>query len=210
MTTAAVFGSTGAVGSHILSTLLASNTITTVQTVSRRLPKVQSTKLSAQEEADTSKWTSMLSALQPPPTAVFNAIGTTRAAAGGLANQWKIDHDLCVDNAKAAKAAGASIYVFISSGGTRGFLSKHVPYSQMKIGVEETMRELEFETAIVLRPGMILGERETPKAPFLENFIGSFHKISPKFQDMIGWCDFAAAAAASPSLPAFPFPECCS
>ncbi len=128
MTTAAVFGCTGAVGSQILATLLAIDAFSSVKTVSRRLPNAQSPKLQALEEGDISKWGGMISSLSPKPSVVFNAVGTTKATAGGIQNQWKIDHDLCIENAKAAKEAGVKTYVFISSGGTRGFLSIYVPY----------------------------------------------------------------------------------
>ena len=47
----------------------------------------------------------MIFNLSPKPSAVFNAVGTTRATAGGIQNQWKVDHDLCIENAKAAKEA---------------------------------------------------------------------------------------------------------
>jgi uncharacterized protein YbjT (DUF2867 family) len=186
MTTAAVLGSTGAVGSHILTTLLNSDAVTSVKTISRRLPTTQSPKLEALQEPDTSKWRDLFATLNPKPDIAFNAVGTTRAAAGGIQDQWRIDHDLCVENAQAAKEAGVKTYVFISSAGTRGFLSRHVPYSQMKIGVEDAIKGLGFPNAVVLRPGIILGERVTPKAPFLEWAIGSLHRISPSLQDCIG------------------------
>jgi uncharacterized protein YbjT (DUF2867 family) len=128
----------------------------------------------------------MISDLTPKPSVVFNAVGTTRAAAGGIQNQWKIDHDLCVENAKAAKEAGVQTYIFISGAGTRSMVGKWAPYSKMKIGVEDTIKELDFEHAIILRPGVILGERAEPKAPFLEKLIGGLHKISPSLQDAIG------------------------
>lgn len=179
MTAAAVFGSTGAVGRHILDAVLASDAFASVQTVSRRPPKAQSPKLEAVVETDTSRWETAVAGLRLRPAVVFNAVGTTRAAAGGLEAQWKIDHDLCVANARAAKEAGADTYVFVSSGGTRGLLSAYVPYSKMKIGVEDAVRGLGFEHAIVLRPGLILGPRETPKAPLLEKVVGSLHMISP-------------------------------
>lgn len=185
MTTAVLFGSTGAVGSQILSTLLATDAFASVKTISRRIPNAQSPKLQTLEEADISKWGGMISTLSPKPAVVFNAVGTTRATAGGIENQWKIDHDSCIENAKAAKAAGVKTYVFISSAGTRGFLSGYVPYSKMKVGVEDAIKELEFEQAIILRPGMILG-REKPKAPFFESIVNNLNKIGQGLQDSLG------------------------
>lgn len=185
MTTAAVFGCTGAAGSQILATLLAKDVFSSVKTISRRLPNAQSHKLQALEEGDISKWGGMISSLSPKPSVVFNAVGTTRATAGGIQNQWKIDHDLCIENAKAAKEAGVTTYVFISSAGTRGFLSVYVPYSKMKVGVEDAIKELDFEHAIILRPGMILG-REHPIAPFLEKIFANLNKLGQGVQDKLG------------------------
>lgn len=185
MATATVFGSTGAVGGQILSTLLANAAFGSVKTISRRVPQEQSAKLEAIEETDSTKWGERISSLNPKPDVIFNAVGTTKAAAGGVENQKKIDQDLCIEIAKAAKEAGVKTYVFISSAGTRGFLSGYVPYSKMKVAVEDAVKELDFEQAIIVRPGMILA-REKPKAPLAEKVVSSLHMISPAFQDKIG------------------------
>ncbi|BCS20511.1 uncharacterized protein APUU_20943A [Aspergillus puulaauensis] len=186
-TNSALFGSTGAVGSQILSTLLANpSPSTTVTTISRRAPATESPHLQPLLEKDTTKWPSTLKTITPPPSTVYNAIGTTRAAAGGIANQWKIDHDLVIDTVRAAKEAGARIFVFVSSGGTRGFLSKYVPYSKMKIGVEDSIRETGFENAIVLRPGMIINRGENTKAPVLEKVVEGLGFFGQGVQDWIG------------------------
>ncbi|KAK0742500.1 hypothetical protein B0T21DRAFT_131802 [Apiosordaria backusii] len=153
-----VIGSTGLVGSHILSTLLSKSH--PVTTISRRSPKSTGPTLTPIIESNTDLWASSLSSLTPPPKTVISALGTTRTAAGGTANQWKIDHDLNVALARAAKESGAKTFAFVSSGGTRGLFSNYAPYSKMKIGVEDTIKELGFDNAVILRPGLILGERE--------------------------------------------------
>ncbi|KAJ6011998.1 hypothetical protein N7522_002353 [Penicillium canescens] len=182
--TAAVFGCTGAVGSQILATLLSTEKFESVKTISRRLPNNQSPKLQSLQEPDILKWADMISTLSPKPTAVFNAVGTMGNAPGGLANQWKIDHDSVIENAKAAKAAGVKTYVFISSAGTRSLLWGWVPYSRMKVGVEDAIKAMDFETAIILRPGMIIG-REKAKVALLEGFMESLNKLGQGVQDKI-------------------------
>ncbi|OQD79443.1 hypothetical protein PENANT_c051G07160 [Penicillium antarcticum] len=159
--TAAVFGCTGAVGSQILATLLTTEQFQSVNTISRRLPNNRSPKLQSLQEPDIFKWADMISTLSPNPTTVFNVVGTMGNAPGGLANQWKIDHDSVIENAKAAKAAGVKTYIFISSGGTRSLLWGWVPYSRMKVGVENAIKATDFETAIVLHPGMIIAADQT-------------------------------------------------
>ncbi|KAK1832398.1 hypothetical protein QBC39DRAFT_69988 [Podospora conica] len=166
MSTSAVFGCTGLTGHHILATLLGSDSVSTVHTISRRAPKTApSPKLQAVVEPDTSQWPAKLAALAPAPTTVYSALGTTRAAAGGLANQWKIDHDLNVELVKAAKTRGdVKTFVFISSGGTRGLPFSASPYARMKNGVEDAIKEAGFDHAVILKPGFIKGEREVGRA----------------------------------------------
>lgn len=187
MTTALIFGSTGAVGSQILVTLLSSTSCTTITTISRRAPSRQDYKLQPFIEADSTKWGPLSATLSPVPSVVFNAVGTTIGSAGSVASQWAIDHDLSVEDARSAKAAGVKTYVYCSSAGTSGALSPFAltPYAKMKRGVEKHIRELEFENAIILRPGMILG-RETPKNKWLEDIFHGLNKFGQGFQDKWG------------------------
>lgn len=85
-------------------------------------------------------------------------MGTTRAAAGGLDNQRKIDYDLNLELAQAAKKAGVKVCVLISSGGAsaNGFSA----YLKMKGELEEAIKELDFEKTVILRPGFLLGPRD--------------------------------------------------
>lgn len=104
-----------------------------------------------------------------------------------------------VELAKAAHAAGAESFVFVSSAGTRGLLSSVVPYSKMKVGVEEAIRGLGFKQAIILRPGFLMGQREVVHAagPFLESvFRGLKTYIGQGAQDKWAQEDQVVARAA--------------
>ncbi|KAM0277879.1 hypothetical protein ACHAQH_005511 [Verticillium albo-atrum] len=188
-TSAAVIGSTGLVGAQILATLLTTTAIKTT-TISRRAPAnpTSSPNLNAIVEADTASWAPKLAALTPPPHTVLSGLGTTRAAAGGIANQWKIDHDLNVELVRAARDSGVKTFVFVSSAGIRGFVGSRAPYGKMKIGVEDAIKDAGFDNAVILRPGAILGAREQPHfgGGFLNAAVRSLSYVSQGCQDAIG------------------------
>ncbi|KAJ9215074.1 hypothetical protein DTO166G4_3331 [Paecilomyces variotii] len=152
MASVAIIGSTGMVGSHILSTLLTHPSISRIDSITRRTPPAASAappaKLTTIVDADTSRWASQLSSLTPPPSIFFSAFGTTRAAAGGFENQYKIEHGLNVEMARAARDAGVKVYVLISSSGASKTSS--IPYSRMK-GLISGQREESRPTEAVFR-----------------------------------------------------------
>jgi len=88
----------------------------------------------------------------------LSALGTTRAAAGGLENQRNIDYELNLQLAKAAKDAGVETYVLISVAGAtaKGLL----PYSKMKGELEDAVKTLGFKHCVILKPGLLVGERK--------------------------------------------------
>lgn len=104
-------------GSYILSTLLSLPSISSVHSLARRQPSSTDAKLSSAVSADSGQWPSQLASIKPVPGIFYSALGTTRAAAGSLENQRKIDYDLNLALAKAAKDSGVKVYVLISSSG---------------------------------------------------------------------------------------------
>ncbi|KAM5347639.1 hypothetical protein ACJ41O_007463 [Fusarium nematophilum] len=185
--TATLLGSTGLVGSHILNTLLSTPSVHTT-TISRRAPKSASEpNLTALVDADVTTWATKLSTISPIPHTVFSALGTTRAQAGDVASQWKIDHDLNVELARAAKAAGVKTFVFISATRTRGWPNSSVPYNKMKNGVEDAIRDLGFENSIILKPGLIMGERKESRLleGLSDKVIRGIGKVSSHAQDSL-------------------------
>ncbi|KNG50831.1 d-3-phosphoglycerate dehydrogenase [Stemphylium lycopersici] len=168
MTTAVLAGSTGLVlthfptqGSNILTTLLAHPSFSTIHAYTRRpLPNpAGSTKLQPITNSDSSQWPSHYpSSASPPPQAMFSALGTTRAQVGSVEAQRAIDHDLNLSLAQAAKAAGADVYVLVSTNGADA--NSYFAYPKMKGELEDEVKKLGFKHTVILRPGLIVGDRQ--------------------------------------------------
>ncbi|RMZ89184.1 hypothetical protein DV736_g3583, partial [Chaetothyriales sp. CBS 134916] len=165
MEPALVVGCTGLVGGQIVTNLLANARVfSPVHTISRRsLPDSPATTSAAAAlqpytSTDTQSWAPHISSISPPPSAFFSALATTRAAAGGFANQYKLEHGLNIELAKAAKAAGTKIYVLISANGSNK--DSFLPYVKMKGQIEEDIKQLGFDHTVILQPGLISGNRE--------------------------------------------------
>jgi hypothetical protein len=146
-------------GSQILSTVLSLPTFDSIHIFSRRDPKSTPPKLHSTISSDTTAWPTSLSTLSPTPSIFFSALGTTANQAGGFANQKKIDYDLNLSLAKAAKASGVKIYVLISTVGASP-TSPWGAFLKMKGELDEAIKEIGFEHTILLRPGLLVGTRE--------------------------------------------------
>jgi len=198
MANTGLIGSTGLVGGHILSTLLTHPAVARVDTISRRNPPAAGSnpnvKLTTVVDSDTSHWAAQVAALSPPPSIFFSALGTTRAAAGGFENQYKIDHDLNVELARAARDSGSRVYVLISSAGTDP--SSTFAYSRMKGSTEEDIKALGFERTVILRPAFISGQREESRSGIesaLHFFAGVAGKVHRSLKD--SWAQDAEVIA---------------
>ncbi|EMD88767.1 hypothetical protein COCC4DRAFT_195388 [Bipolaris maydis ATCC 48331] len=159
MAKAVLAGSTGLVGSNILSTLLGHPSFSSVFAFSRRdLPNPNgSTKLQPIISGDSAQWASQFPSTEAPKI-FFSALGTTRAKAGSVEAQRKIDYDLALDLSKAAKQAGTEVCVLISSKGADA--KSYFAYPKMKGELEEAIKALGFKHTVIVRPGVIVGDRE--------------------------------------------------
>ena len=137
-------------GSNILATLSKRPECQTLHAFSRKeLPK--SEKLQSITAEESCSWPDKY----PSGTDLFiSALGTSRARAGGLENQRKIDYDLNLNLAKAAKAAGTKTYVLISSAGANS--ASMAPYMKMKGELEEAVKNLDFDHCLIFRPGLLV------------------------------------------------------
>lgn len=180
-------------GSNILATLVDHPSFSSIQAFSRRELPVSSSKLQPLISTDSSKWPS----LWPHFTNLFiSALGTTRGQAGSFQNQYKIDHDLNLELAKAAKAAGATTYVLISTGAANP--KSFFPYLRMKGELEEDVKALGFEHTVILRPGVILGERTDSRPPewVVRKIFGAAGSVSTSLMDFFAQDALVIARAA--------------
>ncbi|KAL4922462.1 hypothetical protein BDW62DRAFT_172570 [Aspergillus aurantiobrunneus] len=193
MANVALIGCTGMVGGHILSSLLANPSVARVDTISRRTPQQASTapqaKLTTFVSTDISKWPNELSSLTPTPSIFISSFATTRGAAGGFENQYKIEHDFNLEMAKAARDAGTSVYVLISSTGAD--TKSTFAYTRMKGEIEEGVKALGFDKTVILRPGLIAGQREEsrPMEAVIRFFAGTAGKVHSSLKN--GWAQEA-------------------
>ena len=180
-------GSSHHKGSRILSAALANSSISRVDTISRRTPEIASegpqAKLTTLVSPDPSEWDKEIKSITPPPTIFFSSLGTTRGAAGGFENQYKLDHDVNLELARTAHDAGSKVYVLISSSGASATSS--IPYSRMKGELEEDVKKLGFEKTVILRPGLISGTREEsrPLEAGLRYVAGFLGKVNSSLKD---------------------------
>lgn len=90
--------------------------------------------------------------------AVLCALGTTIKKAGSKTAFTRVDLDFVLNVANAAKRAGYQKFIVISSLGvsdnTRNF------YLQTKARMERELTALNFDSLVILRPSLLLGERE--------------------------------------------------
>lgn len=127
-------------------------------------------KVNAITSTDSTAWPTQFPANSP---LFISALGTTRANAGGFDEQRAIDHDLNLELAKAAKAAGTKSYVLISSSGADS--QSMMGYTKMKGELEEAVQALGFEHTVIVRPGLIVGDRqETRTAEMIFRKIAGF------------------------------------
>lgn len=68
----------------------------------------------------------------------FSALGTTAYIAGGFERQRKIDYDLNIALARAARNAGARVYVLVSKSGASP--QSMIPYSRMKGELDQAVK----------------------------------------------------------------------
>jgi uncharacterized protein YbjT (DUF2867 family) len=150
---ALVAGASGLVGGLLLDALLESPLYREVCSLGRRpLPK-QHPQLT-QRTVDFAR---LEGEALPPADDAFCCLGTTIKKAGSQEAFRAVDHDAVLAFAKAARKAGARRFLLVTALGANP--RSRVFYNRVKGETEEDLKALGFESLIILRPSLLLGER---------------------------------------------------
>jgi uncharacterized protein YbjT (DUF2867 family) len=93
----------------------------------------------------------------------YIALGTTIKVAGSEAAFRAVDFDLVVAVARAARSAGARRLAVVSALGADA--RSRVFYNRVKGEAEDALATLGYETLVVARPSLLLGDREALGQP---------------------------------------------
>lgn len=153
MKIAIVIGSTGLIGSELVQQLLGNPNYSKVLLLNRRASGLTHSKLAER----------IINFDAPDLSGVngedlFCAIGTTIRKAGSKEAQFKIDCQYPSTLAALLKPQGLKQVVLVSSIGADETASNF--YLKTKGQLEKNIRDLDFESTIILRPSILLGKRK--------------------------------------------------
>lgn len=152
--TAVIAGATGAIGSRLLPLLLESPDYAQVRVLTRRPLRVAHPKL-VEVLSDYRNLPGLGEALRGDDA--YCCLGTTQKKAG-KAGLEEVDHDYVIAFASAALAQGATQFLVVSAvGASTGSPSF---YSRIKGRMERAVSGLGYSGVQVVRPSLLLGERE--------------------------------------------------
>jgi uncharacterized protein YbjT (DUF2867 family) len=152
-------GATGLVGKLVLARLLQAPRVERVVAPTRRAlqtahPRLQNPVVDFEALPEGAGWWAV--------DAVVCTLGTTIADAGSQAAFRRVDHDYPLQVATLARRHGASAHALNSAMGANARSS--IFYNRVKGDLEDALSALGYPSLVLVRPGLIDGERERPRA----------------------------------------------
>jgi uncharacterized protein YbjT (DUF2867 family) len=150
---ALVAGASGLVGGFLLDALLENPVYQEVHSLGRRPLSKQHPKL-VQHTVDFSQ---LADTALPSADEAFCTLGTTIKKAGSQEAFRAVDYDAVLAFAQASRKAGARRFLVVTALGADA--RSRVFYNRVKGEVEEALKGVGFESLVILRPSLLLGER---------------------------------------------------
>ncbi|MDX1904614.1 MAG: oxidoreductase [Thermonemataceae bacterium] len=153
--TALLVGATGLVGAELLKQLLEDEYYKEVIVLSRKESQLKHPKLSHHivDFDNLDDYAHLIKAQD-----VFCCLGTTIKKAKNKENFYKVDYIYPTELAKIAKFNGTSLFSIVTAmGACKG---STFYYNRVKGEVEEAIKHLQFKVTHIIRPSLLLGERQ--------------------------------------------------
>lgn len=134
-------------------------------------------------------------------THLFSCLGTTMKQAGSEAAFRRVDHDIPLMIARAAKDAGVQHYLLVSSVGANP--ASRTFYLRVKAELEQAAIALGFRSVTIVRPSFLEGDRQEKRLG--ERLAEPFMRLAPaRFKpvhvDQVARALLAAAREARPGV----------
>lgn len=160
--TATIIGATGFIGSHLLNQLMQDSFYDYIRILVRRPIAITNERLEV-KLVNFDDFESVKLALDGS-NAVFSCIGTTnKNVKGDKKLYWKTDHDIAVNACRMAKETGCEKFIFVSAVGANS-KSRNF-YIKMKGQTEDDVIATGMPEIYIMRPGLLLGNRENENRP---------------------------------------------
>ena len=153
---ALIAGATGFIGNELLSQMLADSYFQEVRILVRKEIALQHPKLKQIKISYDNLTANKLDF--EGVTHAFCCLGTTMKKAGSKEAFYKVDFTYCQQVADLAKGAGVLHFQLITSAGASKNSAFY--YSQVKGEIEAYIQSLHFESFLILRPSLLMGERK--------------------------------------------------
>lgn len=153
--TAILIGATGLVGSFALKQLLNNDRYSKVKVFHRRPTGVEHSRLEEHiiDFEQIQDWQHLITGDH-----LYSAMGTTIKKAGSQEAQYTVDFTYPFEVAKAAAQNGVSKYALVSSAGADA--EARAFYPRLKGELDLAVKDLSFDTIVILRPSILLGNRD--------------------------------------------------
>ena len=176
---AIVIGATGQIGRQLVSALLRFPQLkeSRISAIVRTLPEDPQSFFNATDESisrlslrvvpdfDTFDFSTIFDSSEKF-THAFSTLGTTLKQSPSSADYYRIDHDLPMKFASAAKAGGVAFFSVVTSMGASS--SSSFSYLRLKGDLERDLMALDFPSLAILRPGFLFSEKLRTTAPWFE------------------------------------------
>lgn len=172
--TVIVIGATGLVGSHLVQSLLDDSSVGEVKIFVRRILKVVHPKLTI-FVVDFDRPNTYADDLKGD--VLYSCMGTTIKTAGSKDAQYKVDFTYQYQVAEYARKNSVGMIVLVSATGADSKSSFF--YARIKGELEEAIMQLKFESTLIVRPSVLIGDRAETRwgEKITVPLIASFSKI---------------------------------